>query len=308
MWYSKARIVVIASGLAVVLLTAPSQSEGGLCDWLCPSSWCPPAPSTTTYAPPYSVQRVSLMPVVGTPCTVSACSPVMSACSYVPYTTYRWRYSRMPITTSYRPVSAVDPCTGCVTTSYQPVTRFTLLPWLHREPVTSYRVDCSGICAPTCTTSCYPSCTTSCYPSCGVSCYSSCMPSCYSGGVVGTVQTVPGSSCGSGCAPITTIPRSGTTSGSTDSGYGDRTFKDSSGSTGTSDQGTSQPDVRLKPAPELEGNPASIRRPASTDPENKTASLPIRYALYHPLVKKKTPTSTPSSPPLDVSGWRASRD
>lgn len=294
MWYSKARIAVIASGLAVVLLTAPSQSEGGLCGWLCPSSWCAPAPTTTTYAPPYSVQRVSLMPVVGSPCTVSACS-------YAPYTTYRWRYSRMPIT-SYRPVAAVDPCTGCATTSYRPVTRYTFLPWLHREPVTSYRLNGSGVCSPTCTTSCYPSCGASCYAGCGTSRDSSCAPSWYSGGVAGAVQTVPGSSCGPGCAPITTIP------GSTDPGYGEPTFKEPSSSTGTSDQGTGQPEMRLKPGPELEGNPASIRRPASPDPESKTASLPVQYAVYHPLVKRTPPANTPSAAPLDVSGWRASRD
>lgn len=291
MLYSKARIAVIASGLAVVLLTAPSQSEGGLFDWLCPSSWGPPAPSATTYAPPYGVQRVSLMPMVGPASTVSVCRPVSPACSYVPQTSYRWSYSRMPIT-SHRPVTALDPCTGCATTAYRPVTRLTLLPWLHRQPVTSYRLDCSGICAPSCTTSCYPSCT----------------PSCYSGGVVGTVQTVTGSSCGPGCAPITTIPGSAITSGGTDPGYGQPTFREPAGSTGTSSQGTPQPDLRLKPSPDLDGNPASMRRPELINPENKTASLPIQYTAYHPLIKGTPPTNTPSSPPLDVSGWRASRD
>jgi len=288
MLYSKARIAVAACGLAAVLFVAPSQSEGGLFDWLCPSSWGAPAPSATTYAPPYTVQRISLMPVVGAAPVV--CTPVSRTCRYVPQTSYRWTYSRMAVT-SYRPVTALDPCSGCATTVYQPVTRTTLLPWLHREPVTTYRLSCSDVCAPICTTVCDP-----CTPS-------FCPPS----SVVGTVQTVPGSTCPAGCAPITTIPESATTA---DPGYGGSTFKSERAidSTDTPDSGASGPDLRLKPSPDLEADPTSMEKPKLISPGSRTASRPFHYATFDGSIRQAARTGTASSPPLDVGGWRASHD
>jgi len=297
MLYSKTRVALVASGLAAVLFVAPSASEGGPFDWLCPSS-VSPAPIATTFAPPYTAQRISYMPVVGattvySPIAQTVFSPVPQTCYYTPQTTYRWSYSRIE-RTSYRPVTAVDPCTGCATTSYQPVVRRSLLPWIHRKPVTAYQLTCSSACAPTCTTACSP---------CGPSACSSC-------GVFGSVSALNGSSCPTGCAPVTTYPGPSTSS---DPGYSPQTFKTQRpiDPTQPSGQDAPSPDVLPGPGPELNGNPASterVRAPKLIPPDGRTASRPVRYATYEQPIPWTPPVVTPAGTTLDVGGWRAARD
>jgi len=309
MLYSKMRMTVVGCGLAAVLLLVPAESEGGLFDCLCPwSSGCA-TPSATTCAPPYVSQRVALMPVAGV-VPATACSPTSQTCYYAPQSTRRWSYSRMSVT-SYRPVTTVDPCTGCTRTSIQPVTRKTFLPWLHRKPVTSYRLTCTNACAPTCTTACYPSSTSTWASSCAGG---ACSPLYQRTGIAGTIQTAPGSGCSTGCAPITTIPGAASSAaGATDPGYGGSTYKTKRAveETGASDKASPQPDPGIESGPALNGNPASIERreaPKWTDPQDKTASRPLFYAAYRTLDPKTAPSSTASAPRLDVGGWRASRD
>jgi hypothetical protein len=323
MLYSKMRMTVVGCGLAALVFLMPAQSEGGLFDCLCPwSSGCG-ASSATTCAPPYVTQRVALMPVVGAPATgcssvgrscyyapTTGCSTVGRSCYYAPQTTSRWSYSRMSVT-SYRPVTTVDPCTGCASTVVQPVTRKTLLPWLHRRPVTSYGLNCTTGCAPSCTTACYPSYTSAWSPSCSVG---ACSPLYQPTGIVGTIRTAPGSGCSTGCAPITTIPQAGASATSTtDPAYGTSTFKEKRAieATDPTGQATPQPDPGIESGPSFNGNPASIQRRERskwTDPENKTASRPLQYAAYRTLIEKPAATNVSFTPQLDVGGWRASRD
>lgn len=297
MLYSKTRVVFVACGLAAVLFVAPSASEAGPFDWLCPSS-VSSAPSATTFAPPYTAQRISYMPVVGattvySPISQAVFSPVAQTCYYTPQTTYRWSYSRIE-TTSYRPVTTVDPCTGCATMSYQPVVRRSLLPWLHRKPVTAYKLTCTNGCAPARTTACSP---------CGPSACSSC-------GVLGSVSTLDGSSCPTGCAPVTTYPEP---SVSSDPGYSPSTFKTQRPTepTPSSDQKVPSPDVIPQPGPALNGNPASMEKvetPKLIHPGGRTASRPVRYATYQQPIPWTPPVVTPVRAALDVGGWRASSD
>jgi len=307
MWYSKLRVAAVACGLAVALLLAPSPSEGGLCDWLFPTA--SPAPVATTYAPPYTAQRVSLMPVVSTsytacsPCSYTVCSPVVQTCYYTPQTTYRWSYSRIE-RTSYQPITSIDPCTGCPTTAYQPVTRRTLLPWLHRKPVTSYRMVCSPTCAPS---------TTVYSPVCGSVCSPACNPCCPVPSLSGSViSSSVGSSCPSGCVPATTVPGPVTSSPSLDPGYvppSSSTFRteEGAGSSGASAQGTPEATSRYRPRSELKRSPISTEPPALIDPYNRTAAKPIHYATYRQITEAPAADAASGST-LDVGGWRASRD
>ncbi len=290
MFPSNARIAMIALGLAAALFAAPLESEGGLCDWLCPSSWCAPRTSVTTYsipysacspcspcaspcAAPYSVGRVSLMPVA------QACySPVSQTCYYVPQTTYRWSYSRISWT-RFRPVTAVDPCTGCPTTAYHPVTRRTLLPWLHREPVMSYRLVCSPTCATSYSAVCAPSATTLSDPCCP--------------------------------APVTTVPGAITSTPGVDPGYAPPTFKTEQGAgpAGPSFEGTQQPHLDLRPSPDVNTNPTSMEQPRLIMPSySKTAVRPVRHASYLRMIDAPPSAGTATPVGLDVSGWRASQD
>jgi hypothetical protein len=297
---SEARLTV-AAGIAAVLLALPSEGEAGLFDWMCPTSSSAPVVSTTTYMPAYTsytpactsctpacssctpaytsymparpVARVSLMPTVAT----TSYLPVAQTCQYTPQISYRWRYSRMPVT-SYRPVTAVDPCTGCASVAYRPVTRMTLLPWFHREPYTAYRLSCSPVCPTSSTSACYGCSLASCTPS-------YCCPT-------STAGIGAGSSCPAGCAPISTPPSTFKTEETTD----------------RSAPGGGEPEQRLKPTPDLNSSPASTRAPVRIRPENRTAARPVQYAAYYRPIQRTPPTSPRSGAPLDVSGWHASHD
>src|SRR5690349_21761479 len=81
-------------------------------------------PTVTNYAP------VTAAPVVAAPAcntcaapTVVNYAPAPQVCNYVPQTAYRSVYVNVPVT-SYRPIVAADPCTGCATTAMQPVTTY----------------------------------------------------------------------------------------------------------------------------------------------------------------------------------------
>ena len=323
MLYRRTKMTVVGCSLAAVLLLLPAESEGGLLDCLCPWRWCGrTTPPPTSCAPPYVTQRVSLMPV-------APCSPCSQAYYLTPKSTRRWSFSRMNVT-RYRPVTTVDPCTGCAGTTIQPVTRRTLLPWLHRKSVVSYQptyaTGCATGCSPTCTTACYPPSTGGCCPTYTSSTYgNTCAPSCGTGacsslyqptGIVRTIHTAPISSCPTGCTPITTIPQaSAGATITTDPGYGSEpsTYKsERAGETnGSSDPTRPLPNSGLQNGPSLNGNPASIERHERSkwiEPENKTAKRPFRYASYLAPIERPAPISVSYTPQLDVGGWRASRD
>jgi hypothetical protein len=63
-------------------------------------------------------------------------------CSYQPQTCYRTVYQQVPVTV-YRPVTTVDPCTGCPSTTMHACT--TMTTQAQRVPVTTYRQVCQMV-------------------------------------------------------------------------------------------------------------------------------------------------------------------
>lgn len=194
-----------SSAIAGALLVAAVVFSSGVCE--AGLFDCFNRSEPTTYAPPYQAQRVAYMPTCD-PCNPCAAVPQVN---YVPEVKYRWTYSRID-RTEYQPVASADPCTGCPVTSYRPVTKKSLLPWLHREAYTTYKAVPyggatpvsymqptyqSGVCNP-CATACNP-CGTTCDPCGGVS--SMAAPSLGSSSISSGCAT---------CAPsTTTYPDSG---------------------------------------------------------------------------------------------------
>ena len=139
----KMRTVLVALSVAV-LGASPSQSDA-CCFWR--------SMTTANYAP---------APVCNT-CNYPA-APVCNTCNYVPQVAYRMVYTNVPVT-ALRPISTVNPCTGCASTMMQPVTTYRLQPQL--VPYTTYRPVMSACgCAPT-TVGYAPACATG---ACGTGC------------------------------------------------------------------------------------------------------------------------------------------
>ena len=89
----KMRTVLVALSVAVLGVT-PGQSNA-CCFWR--------SMTTANYAP----------------------APVCNTCNYAPQVAYRTVYTNVPVTTM-RPISTVNPCTGCPVTTLQPVTTYRL--------------------------------------------------------------------------------------------------------------------------------------------------------------------------------------
>ena len=239
--HSLARLVLAAA------MFAPGVCQAGLFDCL--------SPSPTTFAPPSTAQRVAWMPAVASACDPCAAPQV----TYVPEVKYRWKYSRIS-RTEYEPVAACDPCSGMPVTTYRPVEKKSLLPWLHREAYTTYRAVPAGYgAAPVSylqSPACNP-CATICDPCGGTS--------------VGAAAI--GSSCPS-CVSGSTVISGGTTS---DPGYSSgKTFDATPPAGAWSPSDSSGSDSRLKPAPDpaTEGKPtgSSGGMPQLIIPTGRTAS------------------------------------
>lgn len=206
--HSLARLALAAA------MFAPGVCQAGLFDCL--------SPSPTTFAPPYTAQRVAWMPAVASACDPCA-APQMT---YVPEVKYRWKYSRIS-RTEYEPVAACDPCSGMPVTTYRPVEKKSLLPWLHREAYTTYRAVPAG------------------YGVTPVSYLQS--PACDPCGSTSIGAPAIGSSCPS-CVSGSTVISGGTTS---DPGYSSgKTFDATPPAGAWSPSDSSGSDSRLKPAPD----------------------------------------------------------
>lgn len=125
--------------IAVCTSTVASPAESyGCFDWL---FGCCRRPTTAYYAPVAAPAcQTCASPVVAAP----ACQTCSQVCNYVPQTCYRTNYVSVPVT-SYRPVCAVDPCTGCPRTAMQPVTTYMMQ--AQSVPVTTYRPVMSTVCS-----------------------------------------------------------------------------------------------------------------------------------------------------------------
>ena len=253
--------------LAAAVVFSPGLCQAGLFD-------CFNKSEPLTYAPPYQAQRVAYMPTCD-PCNPCAAVPQVN---YFPEVKYRWTYSRID-RTEYEPVAAADPCTGCPVTSYRPVTKKSLLPWLHREAYTTYRAVPYGGATPVSymqptyqPSYCNP-CGTTCDP-CGSSC-SSC--------VGGSSMAAPSLSSSSGCS--TCVPSTTTY----DSGYSSSSQSTYQGGSDWTPVETNQTERRLKPeadpkAEEGESNTSTTGMPKLIIPQlptDKTAHVSrVRTVSY----------------------------
>ena len=112
---------------------APDADAGLLRNWLnrrrqrlcCQATPAVPV-ATTAYA--------GLQPGQCQTTCQQTCSRVVV--NYVPCTSYRTTYERVPVTT-YRPQTSSDPCTGCTVTCMRPCTTYTYQ--TRRVPYTTYR-------------------------------------------------------------------------------------------------------------------------------------------------------------------------
>lgn len=276
----KKSTVLAGALLASAVVFSPGVCQAGLFD-------CFNKSEPLTYAPPYQAQRVAYMP------TCNSCNPCAAVpqVNYVPEVKYRWTYSRID-RTEYQPVAAADPCTGCPVTSYRPVTKKSLLPWLHREAYTTYKAVPYGGATPVSymqptyqPSACNP-CGTTCDP-CGSSC-GSCGSSCGSYGgscsscVGGSTMAAPSLSS-SGCSSCTPS----TTTYSADPGYSGSSQTTYEGGSDWTPVESNQTERRLKP----EADPKADETNTSTTgmpkliipqlPTDKTASVSrVRTVSY----------------------------
>src|SRR5580658_7322883 len=128
----KMRTVLVALSVAV-LGAYPSQSDA-CCFWR--------SMTTANYAP----------------------APACNTCNYVPQVAYRTVYTNVPVTVM-RPISTINPCTGCPVTTLQPTTSYRLQPQL--VPYTTYRPVMTSCCAAPTAVGYAPACPTG---ACGSGC------------------------------------------------------------------------------------------------------------------------------------------
>jgi len=286
MIHSKLSSVAVTFGVMLSLLAVPSAGRAGPFDCLFPSS---------NTSPPMAVQQVSWMPVVGNPC-----DPCAQQVTMVPEKKHRWTYSRIPKTT-YKPVTTCDPCTGCPVTTYRPETKYSLLPWPHRESYTIYKPVSVPL------TSYNPCAVSTCDP-CGGGFSSS-----YISGSLGC------STCATGSTLSGTI---GSPAGSAqrrdDPGYSSqKTFSDEPESSPRNDYPSSQgqgTDGDIRPIPDNVPRDTSAELPELDIPRGRTAARPVlppaqvRAVSWELSAADASPYQPASKPELDVSGWHAVTD
>jgi len=293
-----------AAPVAVVNRTSYSPSLGGLFSGLCP--WG-------------NRREVAYAPVtVSNPC--NSCAPacdscqtayrpvVRQSCRLEPQTCYRTVYTQQAVTVS-RPVTTVDPCTGCPVTVMRPSTVVQQV--AQRVPYTTYRQVCSPVCETT------PSCTTC--GTAGVTLGSSTCSNCTAaasttpavGAQVGYTTTNSGPATGSyaggfaaqtnlrPAAPATTASPTLADEGFTSGGY-------SSEAKGPAvEQSPALPKQILRPnsAPGGSGlKPPQIVNPNDRVTQRVDTAAQIRYAG---LPNRSSTTRGRSS--ADEDGWEASR-
>ena len=118
------------------VLLAQDVDAGCLRDWFRrwrrPAAQQVPAYPTTAYS--VAGNYAGLQPGQCMKTCQQTCSRVVV--NYVPCTSYRTTYERVPVTT-YRPQTSSDPCTGCSVTCMRPCTTYTYR--TRRVPYTTYR-------------------------------------------------------------------------------------------------------------------------------------------------------------------------
>lgn len=123
--------------ICLVMFTMPGMVEAGpLLDWI--KEKCgkknQAAPGFMATSGSFTAAPTYLQPGQCQQTCLQTCQKV--TVNYVPYTDYRTTWQRVPVT-NYKPVTSVDPNTGCTTTCMRPCTDNQ---WqLQRIPYTTYR-------------------------------------------------------------------------------------------------------------------------------------------------------------------------
>jgi len=296
----KTRSAVVAGSVALVLLGAPSESKA-IFDWLCPSNWCGGRTATTTFMPRYVAQPVAVAPVC------NPCAP--QTAYYVPQTCYRTVYSSVPVT-SCSPITTCDPCTGCPVTTYRPVTTYALRPTL--VPYTSYRIVYAGLGSASLCSPCAPAAATYSPVISGNGC-APCAPA----PAVRTGTVLPSSSAPASLAPgpatfISPSPSSNGGSATTSPGFTLPPARSQLESVPGGTRPELQPSTQspLKPIPDPNAGPASLRPPPLTPPDNRTAVRPLlRQAAYFSPIPWSGTAAPASTPPARTAAneyeWHA---
>ena len=236
------------------------------------------APRTTYYRPTVAYYGAPRVAYYGSP--VVASSGCSTCYRPTPVTAYRWSYSRVA-RTSYRPSTTCDSCSGTCVTTMKPVTSRSLLPWLHRVPVTSYSAPACSTCvtaAPACSTcvSAAPACATC------VSLGSTCS-SCAAGGGTITDETPQ--------------PRLSQSEGNT-------TYRQETKSVVTEKARTTDEASSPEPEPKVK-QMKSLKSLQLIDANDKTARRVELSNIRHASLKQEVKRT--SLPTLDTSGWHTAR-
>lgn len=122
--------IVRGALVALTVVTLPASRAEAFCHLF--KGWFG-APATTTYYAPYTASYAP-----------AGCGQTVN---YVAQTSYRTVYVNAPVTT-YRPMPAVDGCTGCPTTVMRPVVSYVpqarLVPYTSYRPVVTAAAPCCG--------------------------------------------------------------------------------------------------------------------------------------------------------------------
>ena len=273
MIYPRLRTLIVACGVAAVLLAAPGEAKactlldnlfGGLFGGgshttyraVCPTPACPP---TTIPSPCAS-------------CPAPCASCPSPAPSYVPQTTFRPVFRSVPVE-SYLPMVSCNPRTGYRVTTYRPATTWTRQTTL--IPYATYRAVYTNPCNP-------------------------CR------GYVSYGSTTVGSSC-NGCSvgavgsPAVSDGGPAAATGGTRGSASTKTFQE-----------TQKPPVEdeeeLKPIPNgTDGGADTGTGPDLGKPISRTTSLPVVRAMYYRSTASQAPPAT-AEPDSIIGVWRASRD
>jgi hypothetical protein len=147
--------VTSVAALAALTVSLPGEANAFGFRWL-RDRCCGTTAARTAYYAPAAVGTCQPSCCCQAPPPVAACpAPCpQQVCSYQPQTCYRTVFQQVPVTV-YRPVTTVDPCTGCPQTTMQACT--TMTTQAQRVPYTTYRQVCQMVQPqPTCNTCAMP--------------------------------------------------------------------------------------------------------------------------------------------------------
>ena len=273
---------MFTASIAVVVASMAASSASAQCGLTTVTApYTPPLMQSTALAPRPVTNVSYYTPGVAntylsqyTYCTTQCMKPEIK---------YKWTYSQIP-RTDIVGVTVGDAC-GQPRTLYQPVTTYSILPWLHREAYVEYTPAPAPVAAYT------PSYCDPCGSSCGYSCETTCSSGCgasFSDGIAS-----PGCSSCSGGGSISPGP----ISGGSDPGYGaPSTFRTQSP---VIDYDVNQPTLAPTPIPEI-GDPNNGshngekldstrndlqgRAPQFIVPAGRTALRPIETSVNAPII------------------------